>query len=201
MRNLTIKFIYYTIGTICLSLGITLAIFSNFGAGAFDAQNSNLSNLLNISIGQAMYISILTLYIITMILKPKTIYIVGVFLTSLVGFGIDIWSYIVPESNLIWLSTIYFIGSLFFLPLGVTFIIKSRLPLSPIDNLLIILDEKTKFSVGLIKTFIETSFALLACLFGFLAGVGFGTLSIGTIIITFSIGPGIEFFKKYIKDI
>jgi len=202
LNKILTKVIYYSIGSLLLSLGITLSIVSGLGAGAFDAQNSNLSKLLNISIGNAMYLSIFILYILSMILKPKKIYVIGLLLTGIVGFGIDTWLLVIPKINQsIEMSIIYFGSALICLPLGVTFIIQSKLPLSPMDNLLIILVEKTKWPVAIIKTLIEGSFALIALIYGIGAHIGIGALSIGTIIITFGIGPGIQFFMKFVKNI
>jgi len=97
---------------------------------------------------------------------------------------------------------IFFFGAaIIFLPLGVTFIIKSKLPLSPMDNLLVILVEKTKRPINLIKTLIEVSYAIIALAYGIFAHIGIGELSIGTVIIIFTIGPGIAIFMKVIKDI
>lgn len=202
MKSILRMFIYYITGSIILSLGIALSILSKLGAGAFDALNSNFSKLLNVSMGTAMYISILLIFIIIMILKPKKIYIIGVLLTGLIGFGVDTWSKIIPniDSSMI-MSMIYFGVSLIIIPLGVTFIIKSNLPLSPMDNLFVILVEKTKKSFGFIKTSLETSYAIIALIYGLSSNIGLGAISIGTVIITLTIGPGIEFFMKCVKDI
>jgi len=136
------------------------------------------------------------------LIKPNKIYLIGLLLTGLVGFTIEIWLLIIPEVNdSMGLRLMYFFFSLIALPMGVTFIIKSKLPLSPMDNLFVILVEKTKKNVAIVKTSIEVSFAIVALLYGIIAQIGIGSLSIGTIIITFTIGPGIAFFMKYVKDI
>ncbi|QVK19018.1 hypothetical protein KHQ81_04735 [Mycoplasmatota bacterium] len=202
MKKTLRKVIYYCTGSIILSFGITLSILSELGAGAFDALNSNSSKLLNTSMGNAMYLSIFIVYIITMLLKPKKIYVIGMLLTSLIGVGINIWAQILPDVDYsMWVRVLFFCGSLIFLPLGVTFIIRSKLPLGPMDNLLLILVEKTNWSVAVIKTLIEGSYAVIALIFGICANIGMGAVSIGTIIITLTVGPVIEFFMKFIKDI
>lgn len=202
MKNIFFRFGYYLIGSIILAFGIALSILSNLGAGAFDALNSNLSAFLKISLGKAMLISVLFCLTVTMILKPKWIYFVGTLLTFIISFLLDWFVRIIPSvENVFTLRVIYFIASLILLPLGIVFIIKSKMPLSPMDNLLVILVEKTKWSVTIVKTLIESSFTLLALIFGFSAGISFGAISIGTLIITFTIGPGIGLFMKVVKDI
>lgn len=202
MKNIIFRFGYYLVGSIILAFGIALSILSNLGAGAFDALNSNLSVFLKITLGEAMLISVLFCLTITMILKPKWIYFVGTLLTFIISFLLDWFVRIIPSvDNVFTLRAIYFIASLILLPLGIVFIIKSKMPLSPMDNLLVILVEKTKRSVTIVKTLIESSFTLLALIFGFGAGISFGAISIGTLIITFTIGPGIDLFMKVVKDI
>ncbi len=193
------KILRYFIGAVVLALGITLSLLSNIGAGAFDALNYSLSVLLNITVGTAMYVSIFVIFVLTMILKPDLKYVLGFLLSLLTGFLIDFWMSIVVAPNTMMLSGLYFTASLILLPIGITFMIQSKMPLSPMDTLLIILIEKISKSVSSIKTVIEGSFVVLALVFGFTAGIGFGSISVGTIIITFSIGPLIQFFMKYIK--
>ncbi|ERJ12200.1 YczE/YyaS/YitT family protein [Haloplasma contractile] len=201
MDKLFKRLTYYLIGSAILSLGISLSLRSELGAGAFDALYYNLSKLVNIKPGTSMYIAIFMVYIITMILKPRKIYIVGYLLTGVVSAGVNIWLEIISKTTELGIQVFFFGSAVVLLPLGVTFIIQSKLPLSPMDNLLVILVEKTKGSVALIKTSIETSFAVTALIFGFAAGIGVGALSLGTIIITFVIGPGIGFYMKFIKEI
>jgi uncharacterized membrane protein YczE len=76
--------------------------------------------------------------------------------------------------------------------------IQSKMPLSPMDTLMLILVDKIKKPISIMKTALEGSFVMFAILFGTLAGIGLGTISLGTVIITLSIGPLIQFAMKYI---
>lgn len=195
------KIIYYLLGTFTLALGITLSINAKLGAGAFDSMNNNLSQLLKVSLGTGMYISVLILFIITMILKPRKIYFLGVILTLLITIAVDLLMMFIPNVFIFSFRMLYFGFAIIFLPLGIAFIIRSRLPLSPMDNLLLILQEKIQMPVWVVKSIIEGSFAIIALIYGVIAGIGIGALSIGTIVITFTIGPGIDLFLRMIKQI
>ena len=193
------KYIKYLIGAIILALGITLSLLSNVGAGAFDALNFSISKLLNISVGTAMYLTIFTIFTIAMILKPRVSYIFGFLLSLMTGFWIDIWMQIIPGVNGLLGGITFFASSLILLPLGIALMIKSKMPLSPMDTLMLIIAEKTKKSISMMKTLMEVSFIILALIFGHYAGIGIGSISIGTVVITFSIGPLIQFFLKFVK--
>lgn len=202
MKNFKLKnIIYYLLGTSTLSFGIALALSSELGAGAFDAMSANLAKLLNITIGFAFYLSFIVLFGLIMILKPRKNYFIGFLLTIIISFQIDIYDGIIPDINLLTFRIFYFALALLLLPFGVALIIKSKIPIGPIDNLLLILTEKLKWRISVVKTLIEGSFAILALIFGLSAGIGTGALYVGTIIMTLIIGPGIGMFLKIIKDI
>jgi len=194
------RLLKYLFGSVNLSLGIALSIYSDIGAGAFDAMNFALANLLNISVGSAMYIAIFSLFAFTMILKPDKKYVVGFLLTLITGFLVDRWLSVLPLPDHFYLQVVYFVLALFFLPYGIAFMIRSKMPLSPMDTLMLILVDKFNQSISKMKTTLEGTFVVLALLFGFLGKIGTGSISIGTIIITFSIGPLIQLAMRYIKE-
>jgi len=193
------KYIKYLIGAIILALGITLSLLSNVGAGAFDALNFSISKLLSISVGTAMYLTIFTIFTLAMILKPRVSYIFGFLLSLMTGFWIDVWMRIIPGVNGLLGGIIFFAIALILLPLGIALMIKSKMPLSPMDTLMLIMAEKTKKSISMMKTLMEVSFVILALIFGYYAGIGIGSISIGTVVLTFSIGPLIQIFLKLVK--
>jgi uncharacterized membrane protein YczE len=194
------RFSKYFIGSLFLSLGIALSLYSDLGAGAFDAMNFATSVLLNISVGSAMYLSIFVVFLIAMVLKPNLLYIPGFFLTLMTGFFIDRWLGILPVPEFIILRTLYLGLAIMFLPIGIACMIRSKMPLSPMDNLMLILVEKLNKSVSLVKTSMEFTFVLLAVIFGYMAGIGTGSIALGTLIVTFTIGPSTQFCMKFIKE-
>ncbi|MDD4000805.1 MAG: DUF6198 family protein [Bacilli bacterium] len=202
MKYNILKVIFYVFGAVTLSFGIALAILSELGAGAYDALNYNLSLFLKISLGKAMIITVIIIFTITMILKPRLKYFLGFLLAIFVSFMVDLFSKNLPTvSSSFYLQCLYFILALFGIAFGAALIIRSTLPMNAMDNLMMILVEKTKKPVALIKTILESSYAVIALILGFTSGNSFGAISFGTLVMTFSLGPLINLFLKIIKEI
>lgn len=201
MKKSILKFTFYLGGAVILSLGIQFTILSRIGAGAYDALNYNLSVFLDISLGTAMIITTVILFIITMILKPRLEYFIGFLLAAFVGLMIDFFSKIIPSVDIFPLQVLYFILGMLNIAFGVALIICSKMPMNAMDNLMMIIVRKTKKPVALIKTLLEVLYAAVAIVLGYLSGIGFGAVSLGTIIMTFLMGPLINIFLKVIKPI
>lgn len=201
MKKSILKFTFYLGGAVILSLGIQFTILSRIGAGAYDALNNNLSVFLDISLGTAMIITTVILFIITMILKPRLEYFIGFLLAVFVGLMIDFFSKIIPSVDIFPLQVLYFILGMLNIAFGVALIICSKMPMNAMDNLMMIIVRKTKKPVALIKTLLEVLYAAVAIVLGYLSGIGFGAVSLGTIIMTFLMGPLINIFLKVIKPI
>ncbi len=200
MKKIIVRILMYVFGSFSLGLGITFALTSGVGSGAFDAMNYSISSLFDISVGDAMYLSLFTLFLASMLLKPDKKYIAGFIMSLMTGVFVNFWLSVLSMQDVALYQVTYFALSLFFAPLGITFMIRSEMPLSPMDTLMLILVEKLNASISFMKTSIEVVYVFIALLFGFVAGIGTGTISIGTIIITLSIGPLMEIFLKYIKE-
>jgi len=195
----------YLGGASFLALGVQLAIISNLGAGSFDAMYANLHHLLQsrlfpgLSLGTTMALTMVVLYIIAMILKPRFYYLFGFGLSVFTGAMIDLFGLIIPEVQILPFRVLYYLLALVCIAFGVALIIKSKFPLTPMDNLMMIVVEKTKKPVALIKTLLDLLYAAIAILFGYLGGIGFGAVNLGSIIMAFLMGPLINIFLKVLK--
>ncbi|XMB85969.1 hypothetical protein RJG79_11285 [Mycoplasmatota bacterium WC44] len=189
----------FTIGTLIITLGVTLLLLSNFGSGAIDAFNNNTSILVGITVGTCIIITNAIMFVMNMILDTKKSHFISLLLALLLGIFIDFWFTVIPVYESFMMATIYFIIGLMLLPLGLALTIRSNCPINPYDTLVLILVRKTNLSVSVIKTITEITFTILAIISGYLAGIGFGSISFGTILIAFYIGPALQFSLKYIK--
>ena len=201
MKHLIIRITYYLLGGIILSLGIELSVLSHLGSGAYDALNYNLSKLLHISLGQAMAISVILLFIITMILKPRWKFFIGLLLSLYMSFFIDLFDSILVAPESIYFRIIYLLLGIIGIGLGVALIIRSDFTPNPLDNLMVLVAEKLKIAIHWSKILLESLFAIIATGFGFWAGIGFGAIAVGTVVMAFAVGPTISFFLKFIKEI
>ena len=76
-------------------------------------------------------------------------------------------------------------------------IISSKFPAFVFDELMIMLMSifKTK-KVAMVRVAIEITGITLGIIFGFLAGVGFGAVGIGSVLMAIVLGPILSFFLK-----
>lgn len=207
MQKSILKFSFYITGAVLLALGVQFAILSRLGAGAYDALNYNLSVFLtkylktNISLGTAMFMTMVLLFTIAMILKPRLEYLLGFLLAAFIGLMIDLFSKIIHPVNSFPIQVLYYILGILAIAFGVALIIRSKMPMTPMDNLMMIVVQKTKKPVALIKTLLEALYALIAIILGYLSGIAFGAVSLGTIVMTLLMGPTINLFLKVVKPI
>lgn len=205
MKRYVLRTALYIAGASLLALGIQFAILSRLGAGAYDALNANLHHFLTkyvsnrITLGATMAFTMAILYIITMVLKPRLRYLVGFLLALYISLMIDAFGRVLPGVQSLPFRGLYFLLSFLTIALGVAMIIKSKFPPTAMDNLVVILVQKTKRSVALIKVLLDLLYALMALLFGFLAGIGNGAVNFGTVLMAFFMGPLINFFLKILK--
>ncbi len=198
----------YVTGVMILGLGVNLMLRSELGAGAWDATNFNLNDMMStfisdttITYGTTSLMITLTLFLLVMLYRRfDTKLWMMLIPTFTVAFAIDFWDLLVlnnfhPESIII--RTILYIIGLFVLPLGLSIIIASSFPATVYDEITLVLKEIFKVkNYGYIRMGFEITGVLLAIIFGFIAGVSFGAVSIGTLVMAITIGPVMNIYLK-----
>jgi len=195
------KLLYFLLGAAILSIAVVFAVMSGVGLGPFDALSANGSVLYGVSIGMTMNIHLLVLLVILLLLKPSYLYFVGTLLSFSVGIFIDVFSQVLTLPDLGVYSFAYFVIALPFFPIGVAMMINSSMPIGPIEKLPLVITEITNISFTITKTAIEFIYVLIALTFSLLAGVGVGSIMIGTIIIMVYIGPSITYCRNILPKI
>ncbi|WP_449538862.1 YczE/YyaS/YitT family protein [Ferdinandcohnia sp. Marseille-Q9671] len=191
------KIAFFTIGLFILSLGISLMIVADIGAGAWDALNVGLSQTIGLTVGNwVIIVGILVMLVNALLLKTRPDFLaIGTII--LIGFFIDFWLLLVMGE---WLLEGLFIKILTLLiglvvaSLGIAIYLQAKFPLSPLDGLMLAISKRFKLKVGVAKTIAEATGLLLALLFG-------GPIGIGTLIVTVGIGPIIQFFFPYFEKL
>ena len=190
----------YLLGIFVVGFGVNILIRSNLGAGAWDAVNDNFRAWTGITLGTASF-SINVLILTFIMLYRKNI---KYFITILPIFGsalaMDIWDiflFATWEPNIMIIRVIAFISGLFILPFGLSLIIITKFPAMVFDELTFILMELFHVkSFMKVRWGIEVFAMILASVFGFLASIAFGSVNIGTLIISLTIGPLIQWYSK-----
>jgi uncharacterized membrane protein YczE len=175
-------------------------IISDFGAGPWDTVTKNLSVLINLTLGTTSVIvaSILMVIVLGYTRKWKLIFMIVPIL--LVGLSLDFWDIFVfgdYEPSTIILRVLFYLIGVISIPLGLAFIISSKYPAFVFDELMIMIMNILKTDkIAPIRVGIEILGISLGTMFGFLAGVGFGAVGVGSVLMAIVLGPILAVFLK-----
>lgn len=173
-----VKFTFYILGILILTLGICLTIHSNMGTSPFDALLVGLSVNVGLTVGSWEIIIAIILICCNAILKREKPEVFGLVTAFITGIGIDLWLFllhtlITPE--LLLSKFICFGIGLVVTGLGTAIYLQTNFAPIPIDRLTIIIKELTKTTVLFSRTVIYLLFLILAIIFN-------GPIGIGTVL-------------------
>jgi len=179
-----------TLGYLLCALGVVMALNSNLGLSPWDVFHQGLTNVINITIGQAGIVVGVVIVIITYILGLE----VGLGTIAniiVIGYFIDliIYSEIIPISSNIFTGILMMIGSLFINAIGSYLYIGCEMGCGPRDGLMVALVKLTGKPISLIRFSIES----IALIIGWFLG---GLVGIGTLITVLGIGYCVQIVYK-----
>lgn len=182
-----------TLGFLLCAIGVVMALNSNLGLSPWDVFHQGLTNVINITIGQAGIVVGIVIVIITCILGLE----VGIGTIAniiVIGYFIDliIYSEIIPISNNLFTGILMMIGSLFINAIGSYLYIGCEMGCGPRDGLMVALVKLTGKPVSLIRFSIES----VALIIGWFLG---GLVGIGTLITVLGIGYCVQIVYKAFK--
>ncbi|MGG0178913.1 YczE/YyaS/YitT family protein [Gottfriedia acidiceleris] len=200
-RLIKAKYVFYVLGILILTLGISINIQSNLGTSPFDALLVGLSNNVGLTVGSWEIIIALLLICINSFIKRQRPEFLGLVTAFITGIGIDMWLYLLhnlvtPE---IWYSKIacYSIG-LVISGLGTATYLHTNFAPIPVDRLTLILQELTRTNIFFSKTVIYLIFLIAAL-------ISNGPIGIGTILTVCFGGLILNYFmpltKKYLDRV
>ncbi len=184
--------ILYFTGIIVMPLGVVFTINAHLGAGGYDALNFALGEKLGINTSIAIYSTALLAVFITAGIRrgfPRF----STFISSfLLGLSTDFWKWVCAgvQGDFILKSIPILLAGLVFISIGVAAYMLSGLPTNPTDDMIVAFKER---GVSIRKA--KIGFDIVCTLLAFLMG---GEIGVGTIICTFLLGPGINFFYSLI---
>lgn len=203
-----VRGIIYLLGIIITGLGVNVLLRGALGAGAWDTVIYNLKSLLanrlsiNVTLGTVsffIYLIVLT-YVMLYYKKLKFLF---VFIPMFgIALAIDFWDIVVfgnfyPED--LYIRFLLYALGIFILTLGLALILVTKYPAMVFDELTLILMKVFKIkSFFTSRMLIELFAILLATIFGFLSGIGFGAVNFGSFILALIIGPMISIQLSYL---
>ena len=190
LKNNIIIGLFYIIGLTFLSLGISVMILANLGAGAWDAMYVGLSELTGLSVGTWILLVGIFLILLNSLILKKVPEFLSVITILIIGSLIDFWLLIIfssfsPEDIVV--RIFMFIIALLIIALGISCYLQSNFARNPMDTLMMAIQFRTGKSLAFSKTIMEVTVFIIALLLG-------GPIGLGTIIVTLSIGPLIQLF-------
>lgn len=195
--NFNIKrYTMFLIGILLMTLGASLTVKSEVGAGAYDSINFGLAKLLNINVSIAIWITSFIIVVIAAIIRKKFLKLTTFITAIIIGTSTDMWVIIIRniDLNTIYLKVFTFFIGICLVAIGVAIYIIPKLPVNPTDDLMVTLKEEKDMSIMKAKLTID-----IICII--IAFVLKGPIGIGTIIATFLVGPLIDVINKLIIKI
>ncbi|GGF24706.1 hypothetical protein GCM10010954_24500 [Halobacillus andaensis] len=189
MRAFVIKGFFYLLGLIIISLGISLTINAELGAGAWDAMNVGLTETFGLTVGNWVIIIGAILIVTNALIAAERPDLLAVITIIIVGKMIDFWlitAFTDMEITGWFYQVITLIAGIFIIAAGVALYLQPKFSLNPIDNFMVALQKRFGLSLTVSKTITEAFALVLALILG-------GPIGLGTIIILVCIGPFIQF--------
>lgn len=171
------KYIFYVVGILLLTLGISLTIQSDLGTSPFDALLVGLSKSVGLRVGSWEVIIALIIVGCNSLLQKQRPEVLGLLTALITGIGIDMWllllhNFVTPE---LWYSKIvYFSIGLVVISLGTATYLQTNFAPIPLDRLTFIIQKLTRTNIFLARTFIYLVFLIMAMIFH--GPIGIGTL-------------------------
>lgn len=189
------KYVFYVLGILILTLGVALTIQSNLGTSPFDALLVGLSKNVGLTVGSWEIIIAVILIGCNALLKRDKPELSGLLTAFITGIGIDLWLYllqnvVIPE---LWLSRLICFGiGLVVIGFGTAVYLQTHFAPIPIDRLTLVIQELAGTSLFVSRTFIYVLFLLMAMLVD-------GPIGIGTILTVCLGGLILNYFMPLIK--
>lgn len=183
----------YAVGIVFMPLGVVMTINAHLGAGGIDALNFIIADRLGINTSVVIYAMAILMVLITAAIR-KTWPRITTFISSFfLGIFTDIWKSALAgvQGESFIPSALLLCGGMVVIAVSVAAYMLSNLPTNPNDDFVVALTEKG-WKVSRAKILLDGSSVLFAFILG-------GEIGIGTIIITFGLGPVIGVFHTLIK--
>lgn len=201
IKKQLIKWTIFFAGLFVLSYGVVLTIIADLGVSPWDVFHLGIANVTNMSVGLVVVITGAVIVLIVCYYLRKAPQIGTVLNMLFIGIFIDLImnSFLMFTVNTWAESVLVLILGTFLFGFGGGLYISSKAGAGPRDGLVLLLHVKKGWSIGLVRTLMELSALVIGLFLG-------GPVGLGTIFISFTIGPIMEFsinfwdklFAKYV---
>ncbi|MEC2309390.1 YczE/YyaS/YitT family protein [Bacillus atrophaeus] len=191
------KYTFYVLGILILTLGISFTIQSDLGTSPFDAVVVGLSKNVGLTVGSWEIIIAFILICCNSFLKRQRPEILGLLTAFITGIGIDMWLFllhnlITPE---LWYSKAVCFGiGLVVTGLGTATYLHTNFAPIPIDRLTLIIQELTRTNIFFARTLIYLLFLIIAMILN-------GPIGVGTLLTVCLAGVILNYFMPFTEKV
>ncbi len=184
--NKSLRILRLLFGLFLFALGSVIVMKGNLGFGPWEVFQAGLTNFLPLTIGQATVLVSVVIVGLIILLKEK----IGIGTLAnmiLIGFFMDfiLWTDVLPKAPG-WPSGLGMLMlGLFTTALGSYFYISSGFGAGPRDSLMVSIRRRTGLPIGVCRSSLECSVALVGWLLG-------GPLGMGTVVTAFGLGVFVQ---------
>lgn len=182
--RVTLRLLQLVAGLFGWALAIALFIRSHLGLGPWDAFHYGVHLQTGITVGTASILAGLIIIGANLALRVRP-GVATVLNMVLIGVFTDLLLPVIPDAPSLAVAVGYFAAAIPLVGLSSGLYIGAGFGHGPRDGLMIALTLRTGWSVRSIRTLIELSVLVLGWLMG-------GTVGIGTVIVTLTIGPSVQ---------
>ncbi|MGK9430293.1 YczE/YyaS/YitT family protein [Bacillus atrophaeus] len=183
------KYTFYVLGILILTLGISFTIQSDLGTSPFDAVVVGLSKNVGLTVGSWEIIIAFILICCNSFLKRQRPEILGLLTAFITGIGIDMWLFLLHNllTPDLWYSKVICFGiGLVVIGLGTATYLHTNFAPIPVDRLTLIIKDITRTNIFFSRTFIYLLFLIAAIILNGPIGVGtLLTVCLGGLILNF----------------
>ncbi|WP_203362923.1 YitT family protein [Bacillus sp. REN10] len=185
-REYRLRWTFFILGLVVLSLGVALTIKGKvFGIGPWDVFHYGLYKQLGLTIG-TWSILVGIIIILSTWIGTKTPPKIGAIVNMLLlGVFIDIFNALLPAPETFVVQLAFFIVGVLILGFGISLYVSANLGAGPRDSLMLLIVDKTGWSITLVRNGMEITVFLLGWLLG-------GPVGVGTIFIALFLGKIIQ---------
>lgn len=188
------KWILLIGGTIIASLGMTILIKLNLGNVILGVLWEGMSLNLNITIGEASYITSIIMLCFSFFYDRIQIKVGTIIHFLLFGWCTDFFNSIIQQPQNFLIITVYIISGILFLGIGIGIYAFADLGRGPYEGICFALCKKNKWQLKYLRSILDTAFLLLGWILGGTVGV---ITIINMILCGYIIQKTTEFLSKH----
>ena len=186
MKGFVNRFLILSLGNFLFALGIVITIMADIGYAPWEVFHVGLALTTGMSIGVASIVAGIVIVAIVTVAGEKlglgtiaSMIMTGLFIDMIIELNV------IPLADNLVIGIVMLVVGLFIVAFGSYFYIKSAFGAGPRDNLMVVLNRKTSFPIGVCRSAVELTVTFTGWLLG-------GKVGIGTVISIFAIGACIQ---------